>query len=276
LRLRPTRRRWRLSEAIVLEAITPATQLVLVDSKFVSALTAVEAQVATLKITDSNSAQLAADLQIRLTTAGRKLEEARKIIKQPFLDKCAEIENAARGPAQRIIRAKDSIKKALTDFEVEQTRIAEEKESERLRELDRLEKLRQTEEAEAQRKAAELAKLAAEEAAKSATPTIEIEFDDEPAPQAQKTETEKKIEAIKYAPVVYAPIVEGVRFKTVLIPTVEDISKVPDCFVIKTVNYQAIKTTFCTGYKEGQPLPVCNGVKFEAKREVDSTGRRVF
>jgi len=265
-----------VSEAITLAAITPANPLVLVDAGFISTLVAVEAQVAALKITDAPSAQQAADLQIQLTTAGRKLEEARKTLKQPFIDKGSEIDAAARGPQQRITAAKDAIKKRLTDFEAEQQRIADEAEHARLKELDRLEQLRRKEEADAKQKAAELAKLAAEQAAKSNTPIIEIDFGDESAEPAIKTETEKKIDAIRYAP---APVVAkptGVRFKTILVATIEDVSKLPDMFVIKTANLAAIKLTFCSGYREGMPIPVLQGVKFEAKREVDSTGRRTL
>jgi hypothetical protein len=140
-----------VSEAITLAAITPANPLVLVDAGFISTLVSVETAVAALKITDAPSAQQAADLQIRLTTAGRKLEEARKTLKQPFIDKGNEIDAAARIPQQRITAAKDALKKRLTDFEAEQAKAAEEAEHARLKELDRLEQLRRKEEAEAQR-----------------------------------------------------------------------------------------------------------------------------
>ena len=109
---------------LILPAITPALPLVLADRKFLTTLAAVETQVAGLKITDAATQQLAADLQIRLTGAGGALEKERKAIKQPFLDKCAEIDAAARPVSLRIDTAKAAVKKALTDFAVEQARLA--------------------------------------------------------------------------------------------------------------------------------------------------------
>lgn len=271
---------------LILPAITPALPLVLADRKFLTTLATVESQVAALKITDAASQQLAADLQIRLTGAGGALEKERKAIKQPFMDKCAEIDAAARPVALRIDTAKAALKKALTDFALEQARLAAVAEAAKQAELRRLEAIKAAEQAAAAAKAAELAKQAAKalaerEAAALAAqkanlpPPAEM-FDlgddcpDEPTP---KTETEKAIEAVKYAPapVVAKPV--GITMRTRLVLKVVDFSKVPDVFVTRTINEKAIVSVYCTGWKEGQPLPVVAGCEFTVEETAVSTGR---
>lgn len=272
---------------LVLDAITPALPLVLADRKFLTTLAAVEQQVASLKVTDAATQQLAADLQIRLTTAGGALEKERKLIKQPFLDKCTEIDAAARPVTLRIDTAKAVIKKALTDFALEQARIAAKAEADRQAELRRLEALRAAEERARQEKAAALAKQAAlaqverervAEAARIAglpAPVVLMDVEDDcpddvPAP---KTETEKAIEAVKYAaPVVVAKPI-GITMRTRLVLRIVDVAKVPDVFVVRTANEKAINATYCTGWKKGQPLPVVPGCEFTVEETAVSTGR---
>lgn len=272
---------------LVLPAITPAVPLVLADRKFLSTLANVEGQVAALRIIDAPTQQLAADLQIRLTGAGSALEKERKAIKQPFLDKCSEIDAAARPVALRIDTAKAVIKKALTDFAIEQQRLAAIAEATRQAELRRLEALRQAEEAAAAAKAAELAKqvaraLAEREAAAAAAQKANLPppaeaFDmgddcpDEPAP---KTETERQIEAVRYAaPAVVAKPV-GVAFKTRLILRVVDVAKIPDVFVTRSANEAALRATYCNGWSVGMPIPVVPGCAFQPETTTASTGRR--
>lgn len=271
---------------LVLPAITPALPLVLADRKFLSTLATVEQQVAALKIIDAATQQLAADLQIRLTSAGGALEKERKKIKQPFLDKCAEIDAAARPVTLRIDTAKAVLKKALTDFTVEQARLAAVAEAARQAELRRLEAIRLAEERAAQEKAAALAKQAAlaqaerdraAEAARVANlpppvSVVDMEDDcpDEPAP---KTETEKAIEAVRYAaPVTIAKPV-GITMRTRLLLRVVDVAKVPDVFVVRTANEKAIAATYCTGWKKGMPLPEVPGCEFIVEETAVSTGR---
>lgn len=252
----------------------PPAPHVLADTAFLSTLATVEHQVAELHVTDATTAQLAAELQSRLTSAGNQLEKARKALKQPFIDAGRAIDAAALAPANRIDAAKATLKAELAAYDAEQRRKAEEAERERQRKLRELEAQRQRE-AEAQRKkeeeAAEVARKAAEA---SKVEVVEIE-DDEPAapPPVVKTETEKAIDALKYAPVVAAPAPVGITYRTTLTVTVIDLNALPDMFIEKTPRLQAIKATFVTGWREGSPLPECPGVKFELKREPVSTGR---
>jgi len=271
---------------LILPAITPALPLVLADRKFLTTLATVEGQVAGLKITDAATQQLAADLQIRLTGAGGALEKERKAIKQPFLDKCAEIDAAARPVSLRIDTAKAAVKKALTDFALEQARLAAVAEAARQAELRRLEAIKAAEEAAAAAKAAELAKqaaaaLAQREAAAIAAqkanlpppPELFDMGDDCPDEVAPKTETEKAIEAVKYAPapVVAKPV--GITLRTRLVLRVVDAAKVPDVFCTRTVNEAALRATYCTKYTKGQPLPVVPGCEFTVEETAVSTGR---
>ena len=265
-----------MNDTITLQPVSPSAPIVLCDGTFLSTLANVESRIADLKVTDAESAQAAADLQQRLTTAGRKLESARTELKAPFIAKGKEIDEAAKKPAARIEAAKKLLAMRLLDYAQEQDRKRREAEEIRQKELARLEAIRLAEERAAQAKAAELARQAAEAAAKSKAQVMELDFDDEPAPPVEKTETEKKIEAVQFAPSVVAPPPSGVAFKSSLRIKDVDVSKLPDAFVIKTANASLIRTTFCVGWKDGEPIPVCTGVTFSVDKQAVSTGRNVF
>ncbi len=265
-----------MTDQLQVPVVAPPLPLILADSAFLSTLANVEQQVATLKIVDAQSSQQAADLLTRLTAAGKKLDATRAELKRPFREIAEKIDAAAREPAARIEQAKTTLKTASTAFELEQQRIASEAEKKRQAELARLEKIRLAEEAEAKRKADEIARQLAEANAKQNAPVMEIQFDDVPEEPAPKTETEKAIEAVKFAPAPVAAKPTGVRYKVTLKAVVEDVNKLPDCFVTKIANLRGIQSTFCAGWKEGQPLPVLAGVRFEIERTTESTGRAVF
>jgi hypothetical protein len=169
---------------------------------------------------------------------------------------------------------------------VEQARLAAIAEAARQAELRRLEAQQQAEEAAAAAKAAELAKQAAKalaerviaaEAARVANlpppPELFDLGDDCPDEVGAKTETEKAIEAVRYAPatVVAKPI--GITLRTRLVLRVVDAAKVPDVFVVRTVNEKAISTVYCNGWKKGQPLPTVPGCEFTVEETAVSTGR---
>lgn len=254
----------------------PPLPLVLADNVFLSALKQVEAQVATFKITDAQSAQAAADLQTRLTNAGSKLEKARVALVAPFLAQQRAINTAAEGPADRITTAKKTLSTIQTNWAVEQQRLARVAEQERQRQLAALEAQRVKEAEEEAARQAELQRQADEVAAAAAKGGVRIfEFDEEePAPEVvPPTATEQRIAEIVAAPVVIAPKPVGVRLKVTLNAIVEDVNKLADIFVKKTENMAAIKAAYCQGWREGQPIPVCAGVRFEVSRTTESTGR---
>ncbi len=267
-----------VAQTITLSPVLPAEPLVVCNSSFLHTLAVVEREIAGLKITDEQSAQAAANIQQRLTSAGNVLEATRANVKAPFVAKCKEIDAAARAPALRIEQAKTAVKRLLTTFADEQEQAAAKAEEARRAELRRLEAQHQEEQRLARIRADELAKQAAELAAKSRAPVMDLEFD-EPAPAdlaPPKTETEKQIDAVRYAPVAAPVRPVGVAFKVRLLIDKIDLDKLPETFVIRTANEAGIRTTFCTGWKEGEPLPVCPGVTFKMDKQPVSTGRASF
>lgn len=242
---------------------------ILADPAFLATLETVEQQAAAIKVTDAATAQAAAQLQVRLTNAGRDLERMRTELTAPFLAAQRKIADVARGPAGRIEAAKSTLKAQLTAYDAAERAKAAEAERVRQAELRRLEIIRLNEErAEAARKA-ETDRLFAEIAA--ANKPVPDDLDD-PVPVVQ-TETEKAIEAIKYAPVAVAPKPSGITFRVSLAAVVVDVNALPVEFVTREPKLRALQATFCSGWREGQELPVVPGVRFEVKRTAVSTGR---
>lgn len=227
-----------IDQNLTILPITPAVPVVVVGSAFLHTLATVERDIAHLKITDADTAQLAAALQTRLTKAGAALEEARKVAKEPFLSKGREIDEAAKAPATRITAAKSSLSKMLVAYSEEQRKA----EAARLAEIAAL---------EAQRKA-------------EAVPD-ELNLDGTP--------TEQRIAEIS-APVSAKPA--GISYRVTLFPHVEDVTNVPDAFLVKTVNMQAVRAAFCSPWAEGAALPVCGGIRFEIQKTAVSTGKVGF
>ena len=239
--------------------------LVLADTAFMTRLADVEKQIGELKVKDAVSAQTAATLLSELTKTGKALDDERLKLKRPFAAIEKQIDAVAAIPQARIEQNKRLLKTALTDYaELERVRLAEE-ERKRQAELARLRAEQVKQEAEAAAAAAELLK-------KSEAPAESIDFADE-LPPPPKTEIEKKIEAVQFAParIIARPI--GITFKVRLVPTVYDVSKLPEAFVIRTADEQKIRSVYCTGWQEGAPLPDLPGVKFIIDRQPVSTGR---
>lgn len=253
------------NETILVPAELPAVPLVLADAKFLVTLAGVEAQVATLTVNDVAAAQEAANLLRRLTEAGNGIEKTRVALKAPFTNIGRKIDEVAKLVSQRIDASKGKLSSSLALWNA--------KERERLAALERARQaeIRRLEEEKRRQDEAERARVAALVAA---TPPAEVvDFDFEAPVQAPKTETEQRIDALKYAP---APVVakpSGISFKQTLRFTVKDVHALPDEFKLVTPNDQAIRQTFCVGFKEGMPLPVVAGVEFFVENTAVSTGR---
>ena len=259
-------------QTITVAPIEPATPVVVCDSKFLSTLAHIEREVAHLAVNDGQSAQLAADLTQRLTKAGRMLEDARQKLKAPFLAKGREIDEAAKAPAGRIEAAKKVVQGRLIEFDLAQRRAAEETERKRQEEVRALEE-------KVKRENEERAKAAAQVAAKATPASSAIDLDDLDIPDdlpLQKTEAEQALEAAKYAPAPAPVKPVGVAFRATLRIASIDVNKLPDMFVVRTANEKALRATFCTGYKDGDPLPTCDGVVFAVDRVPISTGKADF
>ena len=246
---------------------------VLADPQFLSTLDAVERQAAALHVSDAESAEVGAKLQIRLTNAGKELERVRQELTAPFLAAQRKIADVARGPANRIEAAKLALKKQLTTYDEDQRWQCAEALRKQQEELGRLEKLRREEEAREilRQKAVDKAAQEAAAQAKAANEAPPLDLDEPPPPV--KTETQKAIEAIRYTPVVAASKPAGITFRVSLVAVVVDVNLLPEPFIEKTPKLRAIQATYCSGWKEGQELPVLPGVRFEVKRDAVSTGR---
>lgn len=265
-----------IAQTISVEPILPAEKVIIATPAFLTTLSKVELEIAGLAIKDAQGAQHAANLLQRLTTAGTALETARKSVKAPFLQKCAEIDEAARAPAKRIEDAKTSLKRMQVAYAEEQARIAAEAERKRQAELRALEEMRREEERLERERREAIAREVAELTAKLAVPVMDVDFGDEPAPEPVKTETERRIEELKHAPAAQQAAPAGVSFKSKLIIASVDVAKLPDMFVVRTANERAIRETFCVGWKEGEPIPECAGVAFRVDKIVASTGKAGF
>lgn len=232
-----------------------------------AALAQAERDVAELKVNSPETAKLASILQQRLTTAWKKLEDARKEKKAPFIKAGRDIDALADGPAGRITQAKTLLSKQLVAWDQLQEKLAREAEEARQKEISRLQEIARKEAAEAKRIADDLA-------AKQIEPSEDFDMID--APEPVKTETEKRIEAVQFAPAKIIERPSGTTYKKTLRIKSTDVSKLPDLFVTKTANESAIRAGYCVGWKAGQPIPVVPGVVFEIDSQAISSGRAVF
>lgn len=251
--------------SIIVSGDMPATPMVLVDTPFVRELMDAEQLVAGLQITNSTHQALSGKLLNDLTKAGTKLEQARKAIKEPFLEYGRKIDATAATVQRQIDAVKQQLSGKMRVFQIEQDRLAREAEEKRQAELRRLEQQRQAEERERQR-------LADEEAARirAAAPKVQELDLDLPAPAP--TAVEQQIAAVHAAPALVAPKPAGARWNVSLKFEVQDVTKLPTEFVIPTANLPKIRG-LTAGWREGQPIPVLPGVRFYEDRQFQGTGR---
>lgn len=253
------------SDAILVPATLPPTPLILADATFLGELAAVEKAVEAVTVVDPNSAQEAANLLRQLTTVGGNLEKTRADLKKPFLDLGRKIDEVARTVSLRIERSKSTLRTRLGEWnDREQKRIAEERRK-RDEELMRLEKLREAEEL------AEQQRIAAMVATTAPAPSVDLDFET-PTP-APRTETEARIEQLRYSPAPAAPKPAGVAFKAILKFRITNVRALPDDFKIIMANEQGIRATFCTGWREGAPMPTLPGVEFFVEKTAVAAGR---
>ena len=266
----------------------------LVDSKWVAALKSVIKQVKELVIKDQPSLQLAVNYQARLTEARKQLEAARKNVKAPFLAACKAIDAAADLPDSEARAAVERLRDLQINFaESERKRVAKE-EADRQAEIARLKAIADAERAKAEKEAAARAEEArineendrlererkVKEAAAAGKPApIELDFDEvappapEPLPEPPppvKSEAQVALEAALHAPAPKAAVAVGVQMRTTLEIGTLDVAKLPDCFVTKTANLQAIRAAFCVKWTPEMPIPQVEGVTF-IKKELPVT-----
>jgi hypothetical protein len=265
----------------------------LADEAFMGTLATYEAKVLELKIEDAASAQAAADLQRLVTDAGSALEAERIKLLAPFLAFQRSINATAKGPQGRIDVVKARLRAALGSWDQKERDRAAQIERDRQAEIRRLQVQKDEEERQARHRAQKIldAQRAREEAARApavipggpAPRVLGVTLPPAPAPRvlgiapaplpaAPKTETQIALERLTHAP---APVVaakpSGVRFITRLKFEVIDIAVLPEPFVTRIPNDKAIRDMYVKGYKDGDPVPECPGIKFITERTAEST-----
>jgi len=283
-------------------ALVPAIRtgnLPLLDGGWLAALDRIEERVLALKIVDGASAQMASDLQRRVTTAGQDLKKARAAAKEPHLAATRAIDAALAAPEERIEKAKAALGQAQVGWiEAERLRVRREQEAReaeirRLREQAEREERERKAAAEKAAREAEAARIAKEKAdaaeaeeqrkrlAAGQSVPLTLEEDEpepemeEPPPPAPKSEAQVALEAALHAPAPVAAKPQGVAMRATLKIASVDVAKLPEPFVTRTANMAGLRATFCNGYKDGDPLPVCAGVVFEVERSAASTRQRI-
>jgi hypothetical protein len=273
--------------------------IALVDASWTNALASIGERVKALKIVDATTAQMASDLQRRVTDAGKQLEKARKELKEPFLAAGRAIDAAASKPEATIARLKSDLQDGITAFTVaEAARIAK-IEADRQAEIKRLQAIADAEKKRQDELAAKLAEEARINAEADAREKARAEAenekkrlaglpmpldlgldDDEPEepvapPPPIKSEAQIALEAALHAPVAVAAKIAGSAMRVTLEIASVDVTQLPEPFVERIAKMQAIRSTYTVGWKEGNVLPVCPGVVFEIKRTPVSTKQRI-
>jgi hypothetical protein len=269
--------------SIIVAPIVIPDRKALVDTKFVAALRSVIKQVKELVVKDGPSLQLAVNLQSRLTEAKKKLQAAHDEMKAPFLTVGRAIDQAIVGPNAQIEEAVQILRKAQVDFaRAEADRVAKEQ-KERQAEIDRkqaavnAEKVRQEKEAAARLEEARLNEEADARARAAQTPqqaANALDIDEvappepeplPPAPPPAKSAAQIELERVLHAPAPVAAKAVGVQMRTTLEIEAVDVDKLPEPFVTRTANLQALKAAYCVKWTPEKPIPVVEGVIFVRK-----------
>jgi hypothetical protein len=251
----------------------PAGAIVLADSDFLQHLAEVELQAGMLEVGDAEAEQEAATMLNEVTKAYSAIEKKRVELTAPFLDMQRKIKAAADGAQTRINGIKRTLDGKMTAYREAEEEKARKLEAERQAELRRQEALRQQALREVERQRREAEAKAEEErranaAREAANQPVEVTFE-EPAPPPPPPPP----------PVVEAPAVRpppppsGVKYVTFLCFDVPDAKLLKPEFQVVTPNLGAIRSMFVTGWKAGQSLPICPGVKFWTERRTQGSGR---
>jgi hypothetical protein len=104
------------------EVVPTSAQITILPLAFIQSLNEVEQQCLAIsdKINNAENAAKANELIVRLTKAGKLLESERKKAKQPFLDGCRIIDEAAKVPECRIGMLKNMIGPKIVKFQMDE------------------------------------------------------------------------------------------------------------------------------------------------------------
>lgn len=256
--------------------------VVLLEASAMEAIAALEAEAKALaRVGDENTAQQAANALRKATRMAKEIEAAREAVKSPFYQMGKRIDEAAKAPQARIDIAKRAIQAGLNAWVSEQERKQREIEARRQREAEDLAQKQRDAEALVQREREEQDRLARDEAARLAKASVKVEeldIDEADIPESGPTEAEKAVAAIQAqretiacAPVPVIAKPTGIQTRKTLIPSVVDVSRVPDTLLKpREADMAKIRATFCTGWKFGDAIPQVAGLAFTVDSQVIS------
>ena len=231
----------------------------------------------------------------------RPFLDTQKAINAAAQNVAARIELSKRAVKAELTRYDDAQRRLAEEAERRRREEAAAAERARQAEIARLERIAREEREANERRARELMerqeaerrRLEAEQAAAlAARPKVALNLDlDEPEPLSagtallgqesldlgdepppmEKSETERRIEALQVpvapAPPIVAPKLKGLSFRSWVEIVRTDPSLLPDSLVTRVPDTKAIRAAYIASWKQGDPLPVCPGVVFEIKRE---------
>jgi colicin import membrane protein len=252
------------STALEVVAELPLSPILVIPSDTLALVDRFRHAVSSLAITSADRAEEAACLLRQIADTANALEARRKEVKQPFLDAERKIDAAVKAPAATLDAARTGLRGKLAAWQAEQDRIARENERRRQEELARLERER--------REAEERARAA--QAAASTAETLDEFGADEIAAEQQAATIAQRTAALAIARVELPAKPAGITYRTTLKAEVVDVKLLPSHLVTVTANEAAIRAQFCTGYKEGQPVPVQPGIRFTVEKLPVISSRR--
>ena len=252
------------SAALEVVAELPLSPILVIPSDTLRIVEAFRHAASSVAITTPERADEAATLLRQIQETAAALEARRKEVKQPFLEAGSKIDGVCKAPAMTLEAARTAIRGKLAAWQAEQDRIARDNERRRQEELARLEKERRDAEERARQ---------AQAAANAADFTDEFGVDSMLADQ-QAAEIAKRQSALAVARAEIPVKPAGISYRTILRAEVVDVRQLPTHLVTVTANEAAIRSVFCTGYKEGQPLPVQAGIRFTLEKLPVVSSRR--
>lgn len=242
----------------------PPTPLLVVASDAIEKVTALHQRANALTIRTPQDAEGASALLVEVMQLSKLIEGRRVEAKAPFLDMGKRIDAAVRPHSDALDAVARLLKPKLAQWQQDQDRIAREAEAKRLAELKRLDDERSKREKEAA------------EAAQRAQQAEASEFADFDVDLAQQkaAESAAAIANLASARAVVAPKPAGISYRTTLKASVLDVEKLPRAFQTILANNEAIRKAHCVGWKEGDPIPVVPGIRFEVEKTPVVNSRR--
>lgn len=227
------------NSALVVKTDLPG-EVVVIRGDVMAKVEQLRAKAGAMLVKDDESNTQAAMLLQEVTVLASDIEKARKKIKEPFLNAGREIDAAAKKATNPMDSAKGLLKGQMSDYAKQQA------------------------EAERKRQQEEAASCCTGDAGGGATSEggdddvfVDLDFDEPEAEPPAK---------------VAKPALAGVSIRKRIYPIVEDFAKIPDA--LKVLNEQLVKQQYCQGWKDGDPLPEVDGLRFEVDIQPVASGKR--